>query len=70
MTDLPIVVFPIGYMYHIELFHIERLYRSIGCSIRDQSVYEWSKTWEIKFNAKNAMYWKWKKKCNETLMDV
>ena len=41
VTDRPIVVFPIGYIYHIEQFHIERqLYRPIGCSIRDQGVIE------------------------------
>ena len=25
-------------------------------------IYEWSKTWEMEFNAKNGMYWKWEKK--------
>ena len=25
-------------------------------------IYEWSKTQEMEFNAKNAMYWKWEKK--------
>ena len=22
-------------------------------------IYEWSKTWEMEFEQKNAMYWKW-----------
>ena len=40
VTDRPIVIFPIGYMYHIERFHIERcLNRPIRRSIRDQGVY-------------------------------
>ena len=33
-------------------------------------IYEWNKTWEMKFNAKKIHVLEMGKKCNETLMDV
>ena len=33
-------------------------------------IYEWSKTWEMEFNAKKMSCIGNRKKCNETLMDV
>ena len=39
VTDRPIGVFPIGYLNHRMISHIERrLYRPIGRSLRDQGV--------------------------------
>ena len=33
-------------------------------------IYEWSKTWEMEFNAKKCHVLEMGKKCNETFMDV